>query len=101
MNVDDAEDLPLRAAAIVCEHVAKERAPILSAEKSEPQDDADSGWQFLCGVKEENWQNAQVWALHEVLSTDSSLQSFMGAPWGTVLRRTRVGAPWQITEDPT
>ena len=86
-----------QAAAIVCEHVARMKMPILHAEKSEPDDDSDSGWQFLCGAEKEDWHKAQVWALHEVLAEDSSLIAFMGKPPGTVLTRSNPNQPWQVS----
>jgi hypothetical protein len=95
MNPEDSKEPRLNTAAIVCEHVARNGAPILFAEKSQPQDDADSGWQFVCGTEEENWQNAQVWALREMLSLDSSLKPYLEMPWGTVLRRPSVAARWK------
>ena len=81
------------AAAVVCEHVARQ-APILHAVKSEPEDAADSGWQFLCGADDETWENAQVWAIHEVLSSESTLAPYLAMPTGTELRRLAPGVPW-------
>lgn len=84
-----------RTAAIVCGHVANGIAPILYAEKSAPMDDADSGWQFLCGEENEDSGKAQVWALGEVLLMEKSLVPFISAPVGTVLRREGVNDQWR------
>jgi hypothetical protein len=81
------------SAAIVCSEVAN-GAPILHAERSEPEDEADSGWQFLCGSSTEDWQAAKVWALHEVLEREPTLSEFIGSPSGTILTRSSPNAKW-------
>jgi len=85
-----------RRAVIVCEHVAQ-GAPILRGARDEPLEEADSGWQFLCnsGVFE-NQDNAQVWALHEVLEIDPALGEFIDHPPGTVIVRESASAPWKL-----
>jgi hypothetical protein len=93
---EDDDDGQSRTAAIVCEHVARGTAPILLAEKSEPQEEADSGWQFLCGTHDENWEDAQVWALHEVLSLEPSLRAYLDVRTGTVLSRRAEGEDWVL-----
>jgi len=85
----------LQSAAIVCSEVAN-GAPILRAERSEPQDQADSGWQFLCGAASEDWQAAKVWAVHEVLERNPTLIEFIKLPYGTVLSRHSPNAKWEI-----
>ena len=70
--------------------------PILYAERSQPEDEADSGWQFLCGNSSENWRAAQVWAIHEVLAREPSLAQFIELPVGTVISRTSAAEDWQI-----
>jgi hypothetical protein len=97
MSDDEKQDW-LNTAAIVCEHVADKRARILCAERSEPEDDADSGWQFMCGAEEEDWKKAQVWALHEVVSLDPTLKRHLDLPSGTILRRSRLSAQWEPSE---
>ena len=94
----DIDEDELNIAAIVCEHVATKRAAILRADRSEPEDDDDSGWQFLCGNEDENWERAQVWALGEVLSLDPSLLEHVQMPAGTVLTRLDATASWQLEE---
>jgi hypothetical protein len=74
-----------QSAAIVCHEVAVEHAPILYAERSEPEDAAAIGWQILCGIGSEDWESAQVCALQEVLVYDPSLKPFIDSPAGTVL----------------
>jgi hypothetical protein len=85
----------LQSAAIVCSEVAN-GAPILHAERSEPEDQADSGWQFLCGASSENWQIAKVWAVHEVLEREPSLTHFIELPFGTVLSRSSQNTEWKV-----
>ena len=83
-------------AAILCPHVAHEGLPILYAERSEPVDAADSGWQFLCDSgRPEDPSKAQIWSLAEVVAKDASLQTILGAPAGTRMHRRDHGAPWQ------
>jgi hypothetical protein len=83
-------------AAILCPHVAREGLPILYAERSEPVDAADSGWQFLCGSgRPEDQTKAQIWSLAEVVAKDSSVQMILGAPAGTRIRRQDQTSPWQ------
>lgn len=83
-------------AAIVCSEVANDNMPILYAERSSPEDEADSGWQFLCGASSENWSTAQVWALHEVLNIEPSLLPFIELPAGTIIFRDSVADSWKI-----
>ncbi|MCE0524006.1 MAG: DUF2185 domain-containing protein [Methylacidiphilales bacterium] len=86
----------MKSAAIVCREVALDGAPILHAERSEPQDEADSGWQFLCGGSNEDWSAAQVWAVDEVLKREPSLSQFIDLPVGTVLSRESATDEWKI-----
>jgi hypothetical protein len=85
-----------QSAAIVCSEVANNQKPILYAERSEPEDEADSGWQFLCGISTEDWSNAKVWAIHEVLEREPSLEPFVQLPTGTVLSRKSPTDEWQL-----
>jgi len=89
----------LRSAAIVCGHVAAGRLPILLAERSAPEDPADSGWQFLCAVEQENWNEAKVWSLQEVIDTDPSLAALIDLPIGTRLARETSTAKWENVPD--
>jgi hypothetical protein len=86
----------MQCAAILCYDVAVNHAPILFAERTEPEDPADSGWQFVCGAHEENWKLAQVWAIHDVLTFDPSLKDFIGMPYGTVLTRASANSQWNV-----
>lgn len=86
----------LQSAAIVCSEVADSSASILYAERSEPEDEADSGWQFLCGATTEDWQMAKVWALHEVLTREPSLARFIELPVGSVLTRKSPLDEWEV-----
>jgi len=88
----------MQTAAIVCRDVAVEHAPILYAERTEPEDAADSGWQFLCGAEQEDWHSAQVWAVHEVLSREPSLGPFIELSYGTVVTRATEDSPWTVSK---
>ena len=93
------DEFYLQAAAIVCREVAVDHAYILYAERSEPVEEADSGWQFLCGRTTEDPEAAQVWALREVLAHDPSLGGLVGLPPGTVLTRSSRDADWTIEHE--
>lgn len=83
--------------AIICGHVAINRCPILYAERSEPIDEIDSGWQFLCNASEnEDVGQAQVWSINEVLCYEPSLKRFMNYPPGTRLERKNIESDWKI-----
>ena len=84
--------------AIICSHVANEKLPILFAERSEPDDAIDTGWQFVCdsGAKE-SLETALIWALDEVLAFEPSLRNFMHLPPGTELKRKDAKSNWTIT----
>jgi hypothetical protein len=86
----------LQRGAIVCSDVATHASPILYAERSEPEDEADSGWQFSCGRSSDDWRAAEVWAIHEVLEHDKSLLPLVELPVGTVLSRDSSGDEWHV-----
>ena len=93
MKTTPAED---RRAAIVCSHVALGLHPILRAVRDEPTMLEDSGWQFNCGVEDEDESTAKVWLVCEVLEDEPSLAEFMGYPPLTVLTRPDVESPWTV-----
>jgi hypothetical protein len=83
-------------AVIVCSHVAA-GYPVLLAERSEPDDPLDTGWQFVCGsALEEDVETAQVWTLNELLAREPSLKAFIEQPPGTQLRRDNRSASWHV-----
>ncbi|MCE4538543.1 DUF2185 domain-containing protein [Pelomonas sp. P7] len=84
----------LRCAAIVCSHVAKDRKPILVADRETPEDPADSGWQFLCGAEFEEWNLAQVWSLGEVIDVEPTLEPFINMNAGSRLVRNSAQDEW-------
>lgn len=85
-----------QAAAIVCGEIANAKVSILYAKRTDPDEPADSGWQFLCGASAEDWQSAQVWALQEVIEYDRSLLPYMDCPVGTVLTRRTSADSWHV-----
>jgi hypothetical protein len=88
-NLSDAR------AAIVCSHVAREARPILYAERGEPLQEVDSGWQFLCnGNVEETPDDAEVWGIDEILEREPTLIPYINMPPGTRLMRGNAGAEW-------
>ena len=86
-------------AAILCNHVAEGRLPILLATKDEPIEPTDSGWQFLCGSDEhDDKSNFRVWSVREVTELDPSLTQWVDLPPPTSLFRSNVGESWKIEE---
>ncbi|MFN7643338.1 MAG: DUF2185 domain-containing protein [Burkholderiales bacterium] len=81
-------------AAIICGHAAKELAPIMRALRDVPEESADSGWQFLCGAIEEDFSEAQVWSIEEVLELAPDFLDFINLPPGTSLFRSIQSGPW-------
>ncbi len=83
--------------AILCEHTASKEFPILRAIRDEPLDDVDSGWQFLCNTeKNEDINNAQIWAVGEILEVEPSLSNLLENPPGTELIRDNRNEMWKI-----
>jgi len=84
------------SAAILCSHVANREQPILLAIRTEPENEMDSDWQFLCNtVEDEDWQEAKVWSISEVLNIEPSLEAYIDYPAGTNLARANNAAEWQ------
>jgi len=78
--------------------VAREGLPILWAEKSEPLDAEDSGWQFVCNSgRTEDETQAQVWSIDEVLALEPSLATFVSSTPGTRLLRANQRSAWQVS----
>jgi hypothetical protein len=86
-------------AVILCAHVASRSLPILYARRDEPDEPADSGWQFLCysGVDEDP-DKAKVWLVDELLELDPSLAPYMDSPPGTRLFRRNPSEPWEFLD---
>lgn len=92
----DSKD-SLKTAAIVCEHIAKRGASILSAFKTKADSLEDSGWQFFCGqVEEENPDSAKVWLLEEVLAFEPSLAAYLDLPPDVQVWRQNKNEDWHI-----
>ena len=96
--MNDQAGIGPKSAAIVCGHIARAEAAVCRAERDVPEDPADSGWQFLCGAEDENWADARVWSMEEVLCISPDLERFVDCPAGTVLVRSRAGE-WMILQD--
>ncbi len=84
-------------AVFVCSEVAG-GAAILLAVRDPAIDEVDTGWQFLCGANEH--VKAQIWALHEVLELDPSLEPFIEFPVGTTIKRKSAGEQWEVSWEP-
>jgi len=95
MTMIEAEPVGRQSAAIVCVHVATGGKSIRIAERSAPEDAADSGWQFCCGEALEDWRKAQVWSIEEVLQLEPSLMDFVDLPAEITLTRGSSSDQWE------
>ena len=76
---------------------AKANEPLLYAERSEPVDPDDSGWQFSSyPLGGGDLDDTRIWLVHEILTREPSLQRFIDLPCGTILHRSVSGNEWQI-----
>ena len=86
-------------AAIVCRHCASGKRPILYAERDEPVENVDSGWQFLCDVEQhDNVEDAEVWSVEEVLQAEPTLRRFIDLPPGCSLTRADAKSEWHSSQ---
>lgn len=84
-------------AAIICVHAASVKHPIMLAERSVPEEPADTGWQFLCSKEtHENAEDARIWSLQEIVEFEPSLKGLLNRPPGTTLHRVSPDSPWRI-----
>ncbi len=86
-----------KSAAIVCEHIATQRCPILSAFRTPPDFPEDSGWQFFCGKDvDESPEGAKVWALGNVLTLEPSLEEYVDLEPNIQVWRPSLKEEWII-----
>lgn len=84
--------------AIVSGNVAANVDSILKAERSDPVDEVDSGWQFWGGDSDPlEPETAQIWSVGEVLELEPTLAAYIDLPAGTTLRRASQIADWSKT----
>ena len=83
------------SAVILCSHVAN-GAPILLAIRTEPAFEYDSGWQVLCNCHEENWKDAKIYSISEVLDLEPSLEDFIELPPDITIVRDDILSEWKI-----
>lgn len=81
-------------AVILCSHVANGK-PILLAMRTEPENESDSGWQMLCNCHKENWEDAKVCSVYEVLNLEPSLESVIDLPPDITFVRDDVSSKWE------
>jgi len=83
--------------AILCEHVATKKHPILSAVRTKPVHPEDSGWQFLCDrAQNENPEHAKIWLLSEVLEFEPSLEKYINLAPDVKVWRENDKAEWHV-----
>lgn len=85
------------AAAIVCEHIAQDRCPVLSAFRTPPAGLEDSGWQFFCGkVNDEKPDRARLWLVREVLELEPSFEEYIDLLPGVQVWRPNAESKWRV-----
>lgn len=90
----------MKKGAVLSKSVAQGKKPILFAERSEAVDDSDSGWQFLAGQGEFlTPQDAQIWAIDEVIEHDPSIAKYVNMPFGTKLVKGPDQQNWHIATE--
>jgi hypothetical protein len=90
----------LHLGAIVTRNIAMGIAPILYAERCQPIASEDSGWQFTEGSDDKsNFENAQIWMVHEVIDADNTLEKFVDYPVGTRIVRNSKYDSWRLLDD--
>jgi hypothetical protein len=84
--------------AIVCTHVARDRRPILVAEREAlpPNHPRDSGWQFVCGQSKETEATGLVWTIAEAVEWEPTLAPLLSSEPGTQWVRVTESSPWRI-----
>jgi hypothetical protein len=88
----------MRMGALVSASVATGKAPLLFAMRSEPVDEADSGWQFTEGdVGRFGSDQPNLWLVSEVIDLEPSVSEFIELPYGTTITRRSLNARWIIT----
>lgn len=92
-----------RRAAIVCCHVLEDGLPILRMKRDplDPEDPADSGWQFLCDSgAPEGMDTIRVVAIQEVLGSDLSIEGLIDSACGSSFIRLNPSEPWTLELSP-
>ena len=79
-------------ACIVCCHVLQNTAPILYV----THDEEDGMWQFLCGNKNHDSDQAKIISLGEVTSIDSSINELHEMPVGVGAERESRSSQWRL-----
>ena len=89
----------MKMGAIVSKRVAIGESSILCAIRSEPVDEADSGWEFSEGssFEKSNSENPQLWLVSEVLELEPSLTSFINLAAGTRIVRKSNNDSWTLS----
>ena len=82
------------SAVILCSHVANGE-PVLLAIRTEPENENDSGWQFLCNCHEEDWKDAKVCSVSEALVLEPALNRFIDHPPGISVVRGNASLEWK------
>jgi hypothetical protein len=89
--------IDVKLACIVSANVALRKEPIRMAERSDPVDEADSGWQFWSGQMDPlESKGAQIWSIEEVLELEPSLVNHLDLPTNTRLEHDIHTGRWEL-----
>ncbi len=93
------EKIGRELAVVLCSHIAEGKSPILLAVRDEPEEEYDSGWQFLCNsTDEEDWENAKVCSVEDVLKIEPTLEEYIDTPANLAIVRKDESSPWEEVE---
>jgi len=82
--------------AIISRSISLDGGVICFAERSEPLEEADSGWYFAGHENEAlDSSGAQIWSISEVLECEPTLSVFINMPAGTRLIRSSKNDKWE------
>jgi len=85
---------------IICQRV-EDGAPVLLGIRDEPNDEHDSGWQFLCGGDHEDGDDPPILScLDSVIRCEPHLEMFLAQPIGAAIERPSEVHAFERTDVP-
>ena len=86
---------PDNLAVISCSHVIRSCEPILLIS----HDLDDGGWQFLCGNREHEKDEAMIVVLEEIVAVEPTILDMADLKLGYIAQRLSKGERWVITKN--
>jgi len=94
MDADNQKYHP-RQSVFTCSHVLSNKFPILLAQRDLPLDEADSGWQILCGANQEDDSTGRIIAVEEAYKIDQAFEMLFQNPPQKCFARHSPNHPWE------